>query len=375
MNWRPFDRLVLAVATVLVIAACESTSPAGSTDWSRVTNADQGGGMGALVAAAKAERELTVIALRPDWANYGQIISTFEARYGIEVTSLNPNGTSEDAVNAFDGTSRAPDVVDVSLAVALASVGKFAPYQVTEWSEIPAGAKEASGAWYDGHGGYMGVGYDSSKVPAITSLEDLLGPAFRSRVALAGDPTTTNEGLNAVIMAAVAKGGSLDDISAGVNFFKQLRLKGNYVPIVGTDATVIRLAWQGCPDMEDLRPVERDHRRLLQPGHQQAGSAPGCRAAVGGVPLLRRGPESLARGRRPARAPGGDDRFWQDRRHRGGRASRGERQPAAPERGPDVEGELVRAVQLVSGRWLTVAGNPARPPFSSPREEAAPTEA
>jgi putative spermidine/putrescine transport system substrate-binding protein len=238
MTWHRLRRLGLVTSTLLVLEACSLTSTAGSTDWSKVTNAGQGGGMGALIAAARAEGKLTVIALPPDWANYGQIITTFESKYGIQITSLDPGGSGQDEVNAFDGTGRAPDVVDVGLDVALAGASKFAPYRVKEWDDIPAGAKEPSGAWYGGHGGYMGIGYDSSKVPAITSLEDLLGPAFNSKVALAGDPTRSNEGLNAVIMAAVARGGSLDDVTAGVNFFKALRQKGNYVPVVGTAATV-----------------------------------------------------------------------------------------------------------------------------------------
>jgi putative spermidine/putrescine transport system substrate-binding protein len=240
MNWRRFHRVALALAAVVVVAACGSTSTSGtsSVDWSKQSTAQGGGGMDALVAAAKAEGKLTVIALPPDWANYGEIISTFESKYGIQITSLNPNGSSQDEVNAFDGTSRAPDVVDVGLSVALANADKFAPYQVTTWNDIPSGGKEANGAWYNDYGGYMGIGYDSSKVPAITSVSDLLGSAFRSKVALAGDPTKSNQGLNGVIMASVANGGSLDDVSKGVAFFHQLRQAGNYVPIVGTDATV-----------------------------------------------------------------------------------------------------------------------------------------
>jgi len=238
MNWHRFHRLGIAVATVLVVAACGSSSTAGATDWSKQTSASGGGGMDALVAAAKAEGKLTVIALPPDWANYGAVISGFKAKYGIDITSLNPNGSSQDEVNAFDGTSRAPDVVDVGQAVALANTAKFAPYQVKEWNDIPGGAKESTGLWFNDYGGYMGIGYDSTKVPAITSVQDLLGSSFKSKVALAGDPTKSNQGLNGVIMASVANGGSLDDVSKGVDFFKQLKQKGNYVPVVGTAATV-----------------------------------------------------------------------------------------------------------------------------------------
>ena len=50
--------------------------------------------MKALIAAAKKEGHLNVIALPPDWANYGEIISTFSKKYGIPITSDNPDGSS-----------------------------------------------------------------------------------------------------------------------------------------------------------------------------------------------------------------------------------------------------------------------------------------
>jgi putative spermidine/putrescine transport system substrate-binding protein len=242
MKWSsPVRQLGLAVVAFLLVAACGS-SPSGtaSCNAKTATSATDCGGMSGLVAAAKAEGTLNVIALPPDWANYGAVISAFTAMYGIQVNSANPNGSSQDEVNAFDGTSNAPDVVDVGQAVALANTAKFAPYKVATWNDIPTGAKEATGLWFNDYGGYMGIGYDSTKVPGgvISSVADLLGSGFRSKVALAGDPTKSNQGLNGVIMAGVANGGSLDDVSKGVSFFKQLKQAGNYVPVVGTAATV-----------------------------------------------------------------------------------------------------------------------------------------
>ena len=45
--------------------------------------------------------------------------------------------------------------------------------------------------WYQDYGGYMSIGYDSSKY-TVTSVADLLTPAFKSAVALNGDPTEAN---------------------------------------------------------------------------------------------------------------------------------------------------------------------------------------
>ena len=238
----------IAIGAMLVVAACSapsnsssSSSSSGTKSANTATSAADLGGMDALVAAAKKEGTLNVIALPPDWANYGAIIDGFKAKYGITVNSANPNGSSQDEINAVNqqkGTDRAPDVLDVGMAVALANTKLFAPYKVATWSDIPDGQKESTGLWFQDYGGYMSIGYDSSKVPAITSVADLLKPAYKNKVALNGDPTQANAALNGVMMASLANGGTLSDISKGVDFFKQLKQSGNFVPVQATTATV-----------------------------------------------------------------------------------------------------------------------------------------
>ena len=97
--------------------------------------------MKALVAAAKAEGTLNVIALPPTWANYQTQISTFSKKYGIKVKSYNPNGTSAQEIQAVQtarGRSSAPDVVDIGQAyTATPGFSKlFAPYKVQAWKQI-----------------------------------------------------------------------------------------------------------------------------------------------------------------------------------------------------------------------------------------------
>src|SRR5438552_14358374 len=235
----------VAVAALLVVAACGSTGGGGTASCSSAktaTSIADCGGMDGLVAAAKAEGKLNVIALRRDGANYGAVLDRVSAKYpDIKITSDNPTGSSQDEVNAVQqlGTSsRAPDVLDIGMSVALANTNLFAPYKVANWGDILDSQKEPTGLWFQDYGGYMSIGYDSSKVPTITSFQDLLKPEFKSKVALNGDPTKANAALNGVMMASLANGGSVDDISKGVDFFHQLKLKGNFVPVQATTATV-----------------------------------------------------------------------------------------------------------------------------------------
>ena len=241
-----FRRLGLAVVAAFVVAACGGTSNNSSGSCSEstaktATSASACGGMDALVTAAKAEGKLNIIATPPDWANYGEAINGFKAKYGIVITSDNPNGSSQDEINAVTqlGTSsRAPDVLDMGKAVTLANTALYAPYKVATWGDINASQKDPNGLWWQDYGGYMSIGYDSAKVPAITSVDDLLKPEFKGKVALNGNPKQANAALNGVMMANLAEGGTPDDISKGVDFFKRLKQAGNFSPVQATTATV-----------------------------------------------------------------------------------------------------------------------------------------
>ena len=240
-------RLALAgvAAAALLAAGCSSSSSSSGssssgTNWANETSASGGGGMNSLVAAAKKEGTLNVIALPPTWANYGAILSAFTAKYGIKINSALPDGTSQQEVNAVkteNGTAKAPDVLDVGLAVALANTSLFAPYKVSTWSDIPTAQKDAGGLWFEDYGGYMAVGY-SSKFGTITSLNDLLSSKFKNAVALNGNPTSANAALNGVMMANLAQGGTASDISKGVDFFSKLKAAGNFSPVSATGATI-----------------------------------------------------------------------------------------------------------------------------------------
>jgi putative spermidine/putrescine transport system substrate-binding protein len=195
------------------------------------TSAAAMGGMDALVAAANKEGALNVIALPPDWSDYKEVIAGFQAKYPqIKLTSQQPDDSSAQEIQAAvttKGTSQAPDVFDIGAAVTLASLDHFAPYKVAAWGDIPAANKDANGLWVNDYTGVMTVGYNADVLGKdMTSLEDLKNPALKGAVALDGDPTQANEGLLAVVFASVANGGSLDDISKGVDFFHSLKTAG-----------------------------------------------------------------------------------------------------------------------------------------------------
>ena len=239
----------LAAATVVACSppsddssTSGSSGSSGAVDAKTATSAEAFGGMDGLVAAAKKEGALNVIALPPDWANYGEIIKGFQAKYPeIKVTSDQPDASSADEISTaqrLKGQSGAPDVFDLGAAVALANTAMFAPYKVATWGDIGADFKDPDGKWVNDYGGYMSIGYDSAKVPAPATVADLLKPEYKGKVALNGNPTEAGAAFAGVQMASVANGGTVGDLTKGVDFFSELNKAGNFLPVDPTPATI-----------------------------------------------------------------------------------------------------------------------------------------
>src|SRR5882762_11632127 len=94
-----------------------------------------------LIAAAKKEGELTIIAVPHDWCGYGDVIDSFKQKYGLKLNELNPDGGSGDEVEAIKANKgnmgpQAPDVIDVGLAFGPSSKkdGLIQPYKVSTWA-------------------------------------------------------------------------------------------------------------------------------------------------------------------------------------------------------------------------------------------------
>ncbi|GIH94100.1 ABC transporter substrate-binding protein [Planobispora siamensis] len=233
-----------AAPTATSSPAASGSGSAAGVDARAATSAADFGGMEQLVAAAKKEGKLHVIALPHDWANYGKIIEAFKAKYGIEIEEETPDASSADEINAVKtrkGQDRAPDVLDIgqSFAISGAAEGLFAPYKVQTWDKIPENQKEPGGLWYNDYGGYVSIGCDAKKIAKCPeTFKDLLKPEYKGKVALNGNPTQSGSAFGGVYAAALANGGSFDDIQPGLDFFKKLKEVGNFNPVETTPATI-----------------------------------------------------------------------------------------------------------------------------------------
>ena len=133
----------------------------------------------ALVKAAKKEGHLNTIALPPDWANYGEMMSTFPKKYGIEDHERQPGrklGAGEPGDRLAQGRlaragrrRRRRPVRDRRR-----EQGLYAKYFNSNYKTIPRALKDTRGFWMGDYWGAISIGYNKNahQQPA----EDVEGP-------------------------------------------------------------------------------------------------------------------------------------------------------------------------------------------------------
>jgi putative spermidine/putrescine transport system substrate-binding protein len=197
-----------------------------------------------IVANAKKEKKINTIALPPDWANYGEIMKTFQKKFGLGLTNDSPDGSSaqeNQAVRSLKGDPRAPDVLDVgpAFAIAGANEGLYAKYFNRYFGSVPRSMKDGRGFWVGDYWGVISFGVNTAVVSNVPkSWADLLKPEYKNKIALNGSPLSSGSAVAGVFSAALANGGSLNDVGPGIDFFAKLKSAGNYVPVQATPQTI-----------------------------------------------------------------------------------------------------------------------------------------
>src|SRR6201996_1846440 len=257
MNRTALARLLSMSAVAGVAAAVSSGASAAPLD--------------ALIAAAKQEGQLTVIALPHDWCNYGELVAGFQKKYGIKINELNPDAGSGDEIEAIKANKgnkgpQAPDVIDVGLSFgpSAKAEGLLQPYKVATWNSIPKENKDADGYWYGDYYGVLAFEVNADMIDkAPSDWGDLLKSDYKNAVSLAGDPRSANQAIQAVFAAGLSqsKGDASKADKAGLKYFADLNRNGNFVPVIGKAASlaqgttpiVVRWDYNALADRDTLK--------------------------------------------------------------------------------------------------------------------------
>ncbi len=248
--WQTISVVVLIAALTGCTAAIPAAAPAESsaTQAPDASMEEMSPEMQALVAAAQAEGELTTIALPRDWCNYGEVIDSFKAKYGLNVNELDPNAGSGDELQAIQANKdnkgpQAPDVIDVGFAFGpqAKDEGLIQPYKVSTWDTIPESAKDPEGYWYGDYYGVMAFLVNKDVVENTPqSWLDLTKPEYKGQFALSGDPRTSNQAILSIQAASLANGGTLADPTKGLELMAEINQAGNLVPVISLAPVVAR---------------------------------------------------------------------------------------------------------------------------------------
>lgn len=205
------------------------------------------GGLEKLIEAARAEGELSTIALPNDWADYGTMKKVFFERYDfLKHNDLSPEASSAEEIEAIRANAgntgpQNPDVIDVGFVwgAQAKEQGLLQPYKVATWDTIPADIKDEDGFWYGNYYGSMAFEVNADAVPFVPQdWSDLLDPRLKGLIAI-NDPVAGSQNTHAVWAAALGNGGTLDEPELGIEFFKQLAQSGNLVPTSWSPAALV----------------------------------------------------------------------------------------------------------------------------------------
>ena len=192
-------------------------------------------GVAALVIANAAAAQTAICYnCPPEWADWASQLKSIKAKTGITVPPDNKNSGQALAQLVAEKASPVADVtyLGVTFGIQAKKEGVVANYKPAHWNDIPAGLKDAEGAWFTIHSGTLGlmVNVDALKgKPVPKGWKDLLNPQYRGLVGYL-DPASAFVGYVGAVAVNQAMGGDLTNFDRAIKYFAELQKNQPIVP-------------------------------------------------------------------------------------------------------------------------------------------------
>jgi len=180
----------------------------------------------------------------PEWADFKTQLRVIKEQTGITVPPDNKNSGQTLAQLIAEKANPVADIghFGVGFAIQAKDAGVLEPYKPSYyWNEIPADLKDPDGAWFTIYYGTLGLFVNVDALggkPIPTSWKDLTDPKYKGMVGYL-DPASSFVGVAAAVAINRALGGSLDDFTPAINWFKSMAKNDAIVPKQTSYARVV----------------------------------------------------------------------------------------------------------------------------------------
>ncbi|WP_409350091.1 ABC transporter substrate-binding protein [Yersinia intermedia] len=170
----------------------------------------------------------------PEWADWGAQLKAIAKETGVNVPQDNKNSGQSLAQLVAEKSNPVADVVyyGVTFGIQAAKSDVVTAYKPAIWDEIPAGLKDPDGKWVALHSGTMGLMVNVDALGGLAvpkSWNDLLKPEYKGMIGYL-DPSSAFVGYVGAVAINKAQGGSLNDFTPAINYFKRLAKNAPIVP-------------------------------------------------------------------------------------------------------------------------------------------------
>lgn len=208
-----------ATASIGLTGCSEGGEPVEEVDYNSMS-------LDEIIAQAQEEGEVNSVGMPDTWANWVETWKDLEAEYGIAHTDQDMSSAEEIAMFKQEGTDGTKDIGDVGQqwGPTAEEEGVTLKYKTSYWDEIPDWAKDDDGDWVVGYYGTMSFIANDEQVPnAPTSYQDILDGDYKVTI---GDVVAGASSQYAVLAAAYALGGGIDDMQPAYDFLTKLAEAG-----------------------------------------------------------------------------------------------------------------------------------------------------